>query len=777
MPQYFSPGVYVEEVDSGPRPIQGVSTSVTGAVGVTSRGPSDGKPVLVTSYNEFTRIFGGPLDDPPAALQNQWNLDDAEGGRWWQFALAVKGFFDNGGQQLFAKRVFSGATNGAQAAAVNLERGVISELTADAAPTDTTLQLRTLVGIAVGTTLNIHSNGQSLAANPFTVDAYTASGEVTLNNAPGQELLAGRDFVELVAFPRQAAANANQRITVSAKSVGEWGGTAANPASGVSVRVGLMVGATLQLMADPVVGGPAATTLLNGDAVAAATTITVISDAGFSPNDIIRIRGQQYTVAAVPGGNILDISPATVSPGGWPDGTSVTRLRFSNTAATSPTLHVSGASSLYPNALIELDNGTVKERLRVATINGTEVTFHQNVVNTCNETHPLRVIEAEVNAIYQRDGDVEVDESFTNFRLVDDGSFSDIVRHVNDRSQLINLERGSGYPANFTELINFPSVATATPETHFARLTAGTDAYGVLTVDDFVGTDGGSGNRTGVQALEDIDDISLVLLPGMWSGTIRDAVVRHCEAMKYRIAIIDSPPEQDIQEIRAFRAPIDTRFAALYYPWIVVRNAAQQRFDTIAPSASMAGIYSRVDAARGFHKAPANEVINGIRQPNPATQTGGIEQDITRREQDLLNPNGINALRYFPGRGQRVWGARTLSSDSNWRYVNVRRIFTFIEKSIDEGTQWVVFEPNDQQLWARVRQTIRNFLETQWRNGVLEGRTADEAFFVACDRGVTMSQDDIENGRLICEVGIAPVYPAEFVIFRISKYTAESKLS
>ena len=225
------------------------------------------------------------------------------------------------------------------------------------------------------------------------------------------------------------------------------------------------------------------------------------------------------------------------------------------------------------------------------------------------------------------------------------------------------------------------------------------------------------------------------------------------------------------------RAPIDTRFAALYFPWVRLRDPSTSKSIEAPPSGHIAGLYARVDTERGVHKAPANEIINGILPANPVTGIGGLLQDVTKREQDLLNPEGINALRFFPGRGQRVWGARTVSSDSNFRYINVRRIFNFIEQSIDEGTQFVVFEPNDPQLWSRVRQTINNFLNTQWRAGMLEGRVAEEAYFVACDRGVTMTQDDIENGRLICEVGIAPVFPAEFVIFRIQKFTADSKLA
>jgi phage tail sheath protein FI len=182
----------------------------------------------------------------------------------------------------------------------------------------------------------------------------------------------------------------------------------------------------------------------------------------------------------------------------------------------------------------------------------------------------------------------------------------------------------------------------------------------------------------------------------------------------------------------------------------------------------MAGIYARVDGDRGVHKAPANETVNVITK---------FAQDVSQREQDVLNPIGINALRFFPQRGYRVWGARTLSSDTTWKYINVRRLFIFVEKSIQVGTQWVVFEPNDEPLWSRVRQTIENFLTTVWRSGALQGLTPKDAFYVKCDLGVTMTQDDIDNGRLIVEIGIAPVKPAEFVIFRIQQKTQAAQAS
>jgi phage tail sheath protein FI len=164
-------------------------------------------------------------------------------------------------------------------------------------------------------------------------------------------------------------------------------------------------------------------------------------------------------------------------------------------------------------------------------------------------------------------------------------------------------------------------------------------------------------------------------------------------------------------------------------------------------------------------KAPANEIVRGALD---------LEQEINDQVQDDLNPKGVNVIRSFPGRGIRVWGARTITSNALWKYVSVRRLFIFLERSIYEGTQWVVFEPNDDRLWARVTDTIRLFLRSQWRLGALFGRTEQEAFFITCDR-TTMTQDDILNGRLICEIGIAPVRPAEFVIFRIFQNTAESQ--
>lgn len=184
------------------------------------------------------------------------------------------------------------------------------------------------------------------------------------------------------------------------------------------------------------------------------------------------------------------------------------------------------------------------------------------------------------------------------------------------------------------------------------------------------------------------------------------------------------------------------------------------------PSGHLAGVWARSDGARGVHKAPANETIRGA---------VALETQLTRAEQELLNPIGVNCIRAFPGRGILVWGARTLSSDPAWRYLNVRRLFNYLEESILNGTQWVVFEPNDDALWARIRRTISAFLVNEWRRGALFGLTPDEAFYVKCDRE-TNPAESIDAGQVVCQIGVAPVKPAEFVIFQLAQMSGGTSL-
>lgn len=280
--------------------------------------------------------------------------------------------------------------------------------------------------------------------------------------------------------------------------------------------------------------------------------------------------------------------------------------------------------------------------------------------------------------------------------------------------------------------------------------------------------------KSGLKSFEDLEEIAIVAAPGYsydWGTrrsqilTISQALINHCERMRYRVAVLDSPDDLALSGVREYRALLDTTRAALYYPWVLVNDPITNRDLSLPPSGFLAGIYARNDVEIGVHKAPANEVVrNAI----------GLEMLINKAQQDVLNPLGINCIRFFEGRGIRVWGARTVSSDPEWKYLNIRRYFAFLEASIDRSTQWAVFEPNGEQLWANIRRTVESFLENEWREGHLAGTKVEEAFFVRCDRS-TMTQNDLDNGRLICLIGVAPLYPAEFVIFRIGQWTADRR--
>ncbi|WP_332739598.1 phage tail sheath family protein [Hydrogenophaga sp.] len=279
-----------------------------------------------------------------------------------------------------------------------------------------------------------------------------------------------------------------------------------------------------------------------------------------------------------------------------------------------------------------------------------------------------------------------------------------------------------------------------------------------------------------------LEDVSIVAAPGSSAYGVDDednpqaiasALIAHAEGRRaYRIAVLDTPPELLPTTARTYRGLFDSKYAAMYFPWVVVSNplARPGREDipkeiALPPSGFVSGIYARNDVQRGVHKAPANEVVRGALR---------FEIDVNFAQQELLNPAGVNCLRFFSGRGNRVWGARLVSSDPEWKYVSDRRYFNYLEASIDRSTQWAVFEPNGERLWANIRQTVADFLYNEWRGGALLGTTPDEAFFVRCDRS-TMTQNDLDNGRLICLIGVAIIKPAEFVIFRIGQKTADAR--
>jgi uncharacterized protein len=337
-----------------------------------------------------------------------------------------------------------------------------------------------------------------------------------------------------------------------------------------------------------------------------------------------------------------------------------------------------------------------------------------------------------------------------------------IATKVNAASKLIKIdETGASLP----DEVRVPAAGTY-------ALSVPTIPAGEISPDQIAGD---VAKREGMGALAAIDEVTMVIVPDLMTVGIngddtklRDLqgkMIAHCENMGDRMAILDPPPDtipQDVLDWRMNAAGYDSKFATMYWPWIEVMDPLSNQPMMVPPSGHVAGVWARTDGTRGVHKAPANEVIMGA---------NGLAFQITHDEQGALNKAGINCIRAFPGRGIRIWGARTLSSDPEWRYVNVRRLFNYIAESINEGTQWSVFEPNDERLWMQLRIAASNFLTRTWREGALFGSTPEQAFFVKCDEE-TNPPENIEAGQVTVEIGIAPVKPAEFVVFRISQFTA-----
>src|ERR1035441_7801813 len=336
---------------------------------------------------------------------------------------------------------------------------------------------------------------------------------------------------------------------------------------------------------------------------------------------------------------------------------------------------------------------------------------------------------------------------------------SNVISQVNATSTLVRLAEGAA-PLTERRPANATVTLAAQPSTDVA-----------LRPGDYIGD---VAERTGFGGLAAVDDVSMVCVPDLMAAyqagkidregvkAVQTGMIAHCELMGDRLAILDPVPGLSPQQVRDWRVTEtgpDSKFAALYWPWVKVFDPVSGSPQLIPPSGHVAGVWARNDATRGVHKAPANEVIRG---------TIGIATVITRGEHDMLNPVGVNCVRAFPGRGTRIWGARTLSSDPAWRYVNVRRLYNYVESSLMIGTQWVVFEPNDKDLWQRLIRTIRGFLYRVWMDGALFGETAEQAFYVKCD-DETNPSEFVEVGQLTCDMRLAVVKPAEFVVFRLAQ--------
>ena len=717
MGTYLSPGVYIEE-QQGLQPIEGVSTSITGMVGMTQMGPLDiNPPVLVTSFPEYQRTFGGYFDPTVAnpALVGTGTLGDT----YNLLPHAVAGFFNNGGQLLYIKRVGSSATPPASGnASSNLENAqptpttFRTRLTRTAFPGQTTLYLSSLRGIQNGTTLTLNQVKYS-TSSPF-ISITATSGTLTVTSYNAQQ-----NSVTLTApIPAGSVANYNwQNTTVALTS------SAAFPTPAPPVSTG---GFALQ----------AATPGVWGNSIALQITPS----------------SRTQTQAAGIG---------SVSPG------------------TNNLIQLKSGANFYDGAIVEFDLESTKFYAKVLNVAGSTIQLTSNlssaqataITSNLGASTPIpvtiRTCEFDIADSYGN-----VNESFRGLTLDNTTPYYYATTIVNGSSLLTVPLSGGSLP--YDNVTTDPSTMPVAPDGMNVLVTGGLDgAY--PSPYDYVGQDLGPGTRTGIAALTDAAEISIIAAPGITDQTTQMALITQCETLMYRFAILDPAPNgtggtPSLNDIQSQRNLYDTHYAAIYYPRIIVSDPLTGNPLTVSPSGHMAGIYAQTDATRGVWKAPANVVINGILD---------LEIKLSKGDQDILNPepNNICALRDFTaqGRGLRVYGARCITSDTEWMYINVRRLFIFVEASLDQGTQWAVFEPNDQRLWNQLIQSVSSFLTSIWQQGGLMGSTADQAFFVKCGYD-TMSTDDMENGRLIMVVGVAPVFPAEFVIIQIGQWAGGSSV-
>jgi phage tail sheath protein FI len=458
------------------------------------------------------------------------------------------------------------------------------------------------------------------------------------------------------------------------------------------------------------------------------------------------------------------LSVSAKNPGAWGNQLRLVAVPASKAktpifeAAEGNRYRVKNAAGFYAGDVVVFTNGSEKQYSRI-------VSVHDQVIELADSLKGEVVDTALVPSKWLSTAEFTLSVSYgseveTYEKVSLNPEAPNYVEKAAGRSVLVHIAVQSVSEGSVSP---FEQLAGADADSYEITLSGGSDGTAAsLSAGDFIGEDFGPGKRTGIQAFIDNDVVSIMAIPGVTDPNVQLSLVAHCESLGSRFAILDLPHEvTKVQDVLAHRDLFDSSYCALYNPWLQVFDPLDKRNIFIPPSGTIAGVYSRSDSTRGVQKAPANETLRGV---------VGIDVQYNNGEQDILNPAGVNLIRSFTGQGIRVWGARTCSSNTLWKYINVRRLFIFLESSIKNGSNWVVFEPNTEQLWARVQRTIEAFLMRVWRDGALSGTSPSEAFYINIGRS-TMTQDDIDNGRLVCVIGVAPVKPAEFVVFRITQRT------
>jgi phage tail sheath protein FI len=746
MPEYLAPGVFVEEVSYRAKSIEGVSTTTTGFVGATRYGPIDIEPDIITSLVEFERVYGG-----------RQQLEFIDGGKptdnyMWN---AVRAFFEEGGKRLYAARAFNGD---AELCCASVPGG-------SAPPANVTIRAR-FPGKA----------GEARVRLQF----WVSQNKLVVDKGVAQ-LRASQD--RDVVYIGGTAAKTGVFLANYDAQKGLWSFSPQDGSADVLLKdLAAPTGAEVRTITATVYVEPTEP----GLPFFAATGLAI--DRGH------KTAGAADSLFDYFAADPVNLSAARSIP-----------IVFTTLTEADATIERDSAKQRKTDAgpvdvkakadLVKAKADQVTEQGKMDTANSELDTANTNLANN-NDPTKVAALTQKVDEAKQKVADQQVlldaakkkvplaeaaaaeaaaalataTEQLTAAELVLTAAATDDVNPRNGAELVWDYHSGGAADNRFltTDLESSTGNAPFLDAVFF--LTDGSDGDMPI-ADSFEGAEDPDTNRkSGLKAFEDIEDISIVAAPGStFTATSAQAVanllIGHAERMQYRIAVLDSIKGQSIADVRAYRAMFDSSHAAFYYPWVRIVDPNTGQENLYPPSGFVAGIYARNDIERAVYKAPANEVV---------TLALGFEKPINKAQQEVLNPEGINCFRFFEGRGMRLWGARTASSDPEWKYVNLRRYFAYLERSIDKGTQWAVFEPNGERLWANVRRTIEDFLLNEWQSGALLGDKPERSYFVKCDRS-TMTQNDLDNGRLICLVGVAPLRPAEFVIFRIGQWTADRK--
>lgn len=714
MPEYLAPGVFVEEVSFRPSQIQPASTSVGAIVGPTRSGLIRGRPQLLTSFADFERYYGDANDlNFGGTIVTNYT------------AYAARAFFDNGGQQLYLARV----TRDIQTPSANSPAP--ASLAVPATNTVLTFGAR-FPGAAGNVDLVLNKRRSPRLLQPAASAPASTPVVLKLTNVPASAMVG--DTLAASNFPLQSL------LAVATLSTGAPP-AAYNFVAGEPVIYVDQSGATHTVQPSAIATGVLQSAVPAGAAQALA--LQAPSSIGATPLFSIPVGSNMRAIF-----NISD--PTVTTLYGTVSGSNITlphSLNPSLSADVTAPLAILGMGSRTGDGNIYHDGYDISVRL-----NGVEIYSF---------------------------GDVDIEPDAANSFAVAMPQFPSDSTAAAMQPIFATYVGSPTVPAIWAALMGqfdtnalHPTNPAVAPS-FVLHLGGGADGQAPAfadylgLVDELSGPGHGS---FGIAALESIDEISIVLCPAAAADpTVHQAVISaiqaHCTKMLYRVGVIETGPGASIADAQAFAGQFSDTRLAFYYPWVSAASLASSGGNLLLPpSGFVAGLYAYTDITRGVHKAPANEVVQ---------EALGLEVYVNTAQQEVLNPLGINCIRSFPSRGIRVWGARTLSADPQWQYVNVRRYFLYLEHSIADSTSWVVFEPNGQALWSAVVTTISDFLYNEWYNGRLAGDKPSDAYFVRCDRS-TMTQADLDNGRLVCLIGVAPLEPAEFVIFRIGQWTASA---